>query len=260
MAELVAYGVRLHYSDVGKGRPLVFIHGWCADNTSFRKQIDHLATSHRCISVDLPGHGKSAKPHIDLTIVFLAEIIGRFIHELKLDAPILIGHSMGGAVALEILHQSPECAAGCILVDPSPIVAHKPVINSMKTSLRKLEESELPKIFNEMAVRFMFFKSDPKGLLSHAQKCMNQVPRESAISAWKGMLDWYGKPALQAASEKPLAYIASNHPSNDRTSIVKNAPKIMWAEPLEASHHLHQSVPEQVNVMIEHFLKVTNRK
>src|SRR3990170_4498714 len=94
-------GVNLRYLDTGSGdRPLVFIHGWCCDHTYWRDQTTEFARRHRVIAVDLRGHGQSDKPDQDYTIGGFADDVAWLIRRLDLDRPVLVGHSMGGVIAL----------------------------------------------------------------------------------------------------------------------------------------------------------------
>lgn len=101
-------GVRLSYLEGGSGeQALLFIHGWCCDGTLWRDQTDAFAPRHRIIAVDLRGHGDSDKPEQDYTIAGFAEDVAWLCRELELERPVIVGHSMGGVIALNVARRWP---------------------------------------------------------------------------------------------------------------------------------------------------------
>ena len=88
---------RLAYESEGSGQPLVFIHGLTFDRTSWQPITGRLAGEYRCVAVDLPGHGDSDGPPRPLDET--AAAIHRLLDELGIERPVVVGHSMGAAVA-----------------------------------------------------------------------------------------------------------------------------------------------------------------
>jgi pimeloyl-ACP methyl ester carboxylesterase len=89
--------IGLAYDVQGFGPPLVFIHGLTFDRTSWQPIIGRLAGEYRCIAIDLPGHGDSDGPPRLLDDV--AAAVHRLLEELGIERPLMVGHSMGVAVA-----------------------------------------------------------------------------------------------------------------------------------------------------------------
>lgn len=91
----------LHYTVSGQGKPVVFLHGFMEDSTMWNALIQHLPV--RAFCVDLHGHGKSPfLPEARLTIKTMAEQVYEIIRAEKLEQAIIVGHSLGGYVALEL--------------------------------------------------------------------------------------------------------------------------------------------------------------
>ena len=113
-------GARLHYVDRGSGPTIVMIHGLGGQLRNFRyAMLDRLAETHRVILLDRPGSGYStADEGTTPGIADQAAIVGRFIATLGLDRPLLVGHSLGGAVALALATQRPELIRGLALIAP----------------------------------------------------------------------------------------------------------------------------------------------
>jgi pimeloyl-ACP methyl ester carboxylesterase len=111
-------GRRIFFESEGKGRPVVLIHGAGQDTTSWRYNIPHFAKSCRVIAVDLPGHGKSevVLPPIRLTADY-ARYVRDIIEELRLERPVLMGHSMGSGICLTVALEHGEKLGGVVAVD-----------------------------------------------------------------------------------------------------------------------------------------------
>jgi len=108
------------YTDEGQGdKTIVFIHGLGSYLQAWIKNVDVLKSNYRCISIDLPGYGKSSKePHSGL-MTFYAGILNEFVKEMKLENVYLAGHSMGGQISMTTTLLYPEIVKGLILVDPA---------------------------------------------------------------------------------------------------------------------------------------------
>lgn len=98
--------------------PLVFLHGWGASHKVWPHQFGGFANKYRCVAPDLPGFGLSAKPDRDYRIEALAEWTGKFLDRLSFGKVTLLGHSMGGAIALLFARAHPERVEKLVLVNP----------------------------------------------------------------------------------------------------------------------------------------------
>lgn len=96
-------GTRIHYRDIGAGKPLILIHGWAASAAFFERQTPLAAQGLRLIVPDLRGHGASLDARHPLSISLLAADLRALIGHLQLDSFALAGWSMGAMVAWEYL-------------------------------------------------------------------------------------------------------------------------------------------------------------
>ena len=93
-------GLQISYEDLGQGRPIFFIHGWAATGQFWRNQLTQLSPRFRTVAVDLRGHGDSSKElDVDYSIERMSEDVAELIDLLALRDYMLVGHSMGGAIA-----------------------------------------------------------------------------------------------------------------------------------------------------------------
>jgi len=114
-------GARLHYVDTGpRDAPaIVMVHGLMGQMRNFSHSLsERLAKDHRVILVDRPGWGHSALEGPRPGIVAQAAMIAALIEKLELGSPLLVGHSMGGAVSLALGLDRPELVRGLALIAP----------------------------------------------------------------------------------------------------------------------------------------------
>lgn len=118
-------GVRIHYEAWGEGDPLVLIHGLGSCAAAFRAVGPLLAEAgYRVLAIDLPGCGLSARPATGFTRRALASTVLAFLDNLALRrVRALVGHSMGGAIALEIAATRPERVDLVAVLDGQGIVS-----------------------------------------------------------------------------------------------------------------------------------------
>jgi pimeloyl-ACP methyl ester carboxylesterase len=113
-----ADGVPIAYTVAGDGDgALLFIHGWACDRYYWASQLYDFADTHKVVVVDLAGHGDSGSDRTDWSIESMAQDVRAVIDHLALESVILVGHSMGGPVAVETARTMPERVVGVIGVD-----------------------------------------------------------------------------------------------------------------------------------------------
>jgi len=111
---------KVAYVDEGSGdRTLLFIHGLANYLPVWKKNIDELKKHYRCIAIDLPGNGLSDQNEHKYSMHFFAECIFHFIEAMKLKDLCIVGHSMGGQVAMTTLLSHPGCADSLVLCAPA---------------------------------------------------------------------------------------------------------------------------------------------
>ncbi len=99
--------------------PVVLVHSLAGNSSQWAAQLQHLRSHRRAVALDVRGHGRSESPRDgDYTITAMAGDVAAVVDALKLDRFVLVGHSMGGAVALTYAGQHPDRVAGLVLVDP----------------------------------------------------------------------------------------------------------------------------------------------
>jgi len=112
--------VDIAYIEKGDGpHTLLFVHGLGSYLKAWNKNIEVLSKSYRCIAIDLPGYGKSSQGDYPYDMEFFAQSVANFIEAQQLDQPTLLGHSMGGQIALTLARQRPDLIQDLVLLAPA---------------------------------------------------------------------------------------------------------------------------------------------
>lgn len=107
----------LAYHDSGNlPSPLIFLHGTGCDASDWMSVTDALPRNQRCIALDFRGHGQSPVPTQPFTLTDLAEDVLHLVDNLRLQELIIVGHSLGGMVAMEVAQRSSR-VIGLVLLE-----------------------------------------------------------------------------------------------------------------------------------------------
>lgn len=101
-------GHALSYLDSGSGPAVLFIHGLTGSSRNWAHLVDALNADHRIIAPDLHGHGASAKPMGDYSLSAHAATLRDLLDRLEVDRVTLVGHSLGGGIAMQFCYLFPE--------------------------------------------------------------------------------------------------------------------------------------------------------
>ncbi len=115
-AEIELHGGRFRYRKAGKGPLVVLLHGIAGSSAIWSNIIARLSGHHTVIAPDLLGHGQSAKPKGDYSLGAYASLIRDLLEALEQPHGTIVGHSLGGGVALQFAYQFPERCERLVLV------------------------------------------------------------------------------------------------------------------------------------------------
>jgi pimeloyl-ACP methyl ester carboxylesterase len=116
-------GRRVHVVDVGAGAgaPVLFVHGLGGRWQNWIENLPRIASARRAVAFDLPGFGRSQLPVEAISIEGYAAVIERLCYLLELESVVLVGNSMGGAVALDAALRHPDLVERLVLVSPAAV-------------------------------------------------------------------------------------------------------------------------------------------
>ncbi|MFX1496010.1 MAG: alpha/beta fold hydrolase [Promethearchaeota archaeon] len=112
--------LKIFYSEnTIQGIPILFIHGWLGSSNEWIYQICYFNSKRHIIILDLPGFGKSSKPNTKYSIEFFSNQILEFLKIIGYNEVILVGHSLGGMIALNIAIKNKDLVKKLILISTS---------------------------------------------------------------------------------------------------------------------------------------------
>ena len=121
MSAIVIENSLVHYEVIGRGKPIIFLHGWLGSWRYWMSTMEALARRHRCYALDFWGFGDSDKSRLDCTVSDYLSLVDQFMDRMGLlDAPV-VGHSMGGTIAIRLGLEYPHRVSRLVLVS-APVV------------------------------------------------------------------------------------------------------------------------------------------
>jgi pimeloyl-ACP methyl ester carboxylesterase len=199
----------VYYRTMGKGKPVVLLHGFCESNQIWGVFANLLAQKCQLIIPDLPGFGKSELPSTPLSIESVGEILWEWLDSLSIKDPVLVGHSLGGYVTLAMTSQRPDSVAGFSLfhstakADTAEKKANrdKTIAFVNKHGVEPYIETFVPGLFYNkehpaMKDVFPIANSTPAATLVAYAAAMRDRPQR------RNILDDFNKPVLIVAGEK----------------------------------------------------------
>lgn len=112
----IVHGRSIHYVQAGSGPVLLLIHGMAGNAENWRAVVEPLARAHTVIAPDLPGHGSSEPGGGDYSLGALAGTLRDLLVVLGHERATLVGHSLGGGIAMQFAYQFPEMVERLVLV------------------------------------------------------------------------------------------------------------------------------------------------
>jgi pimeloyl-ACP methyl ester carboxylesterase len=119
--EVDVVGAKANYVEMGKGPPLVFVHGLSGAWQNFLENIPHFARTHRVVALDLPGFGSSPMPPWEISIPAYGRFVRDFCERLGIGRCSLVGNSMGGFIATEVAITDPDRVDDLTLISAAGI-------------------------------------------------------------------------------------------------------------------------------------------
>ena len=110
------HGERIAVRDAGQGEALLLIHGMAGSSQTWRAIMPQLAKRYRVVAPDLLGHGQSSKPRSDYSLGAFAVGLRDLLDELEIESATVVGHSLGGGVAMQFLYQHPDYCRRLVLI------------------------------------------------------------------------------------------------------------------------------------------------
>jgi pimeloyl-ACP methyl ester carboxylesterase len=251
LMDILGPGGPLHVDEGGSGNmAVVFVHAFGGNTTHWAAQLEHLRKRRRAVLLDLRGHGLSQPPADgDYGMVSMAGDIDAVVNKIGLPKFILMGHSMGGSVAIAYADLHPERVAGLLLVDAGDA---RQISEGQRQEYIKVLESDAYADVMENYFDQMLTGSVP-GVRAKVMQEIRNMPKEMALSLVKEQFRFDPLPALIRYKGPKLAVVI---PTNDMPYSLHNlVPDLPLKVVTGTSHWLHLDKPEEFNRILDEFLR-----
>lgn len=247
-------GIGIHYQTAGVGdRGIVFVHGWGC-NGDFWKRSSGEFGEYRVIVVDLPGHGRSDKPHVDYSMELFARGVNAVMEQAGVSEAVLVGHSMGTPVIRQFYRLYPGKTLGLVIVDGSLRIGSKEEIDQLMDSFRTDYQKTATSLVDGL-VRPIHDES----LKQEIRTAMLATPEYVGVSSLEGMVDegiW-----SQDKINVPVLAILAESPAwePDTEAFYRSiAPDIDFQMWHGVSHFLMMERPKDFNETLKQFIAKRN--
>jgi len=247
-------GNRVHFKSLGTGRTaVVFVHCWACDLTVWRHQVDAVAGRTRVVLLDLPGHGRSAKPEVEYSMAYFARALDAVLEAAEVSRAVLVGHSMGTPVIREYYRTYPAKVLGLVVVDGS--LRRPPGDSAAHAAMIARFDGPGYRAALEASIEGMYPDPSQKGVRDAVLAMARGTPQHVVAGAMRGMLDpriWRDDPIRV----RTLVVVAKgpNWPPDYRAYVERLAPGVVYDEMEGVSHFLMLEQPDEFNARLIRFL------
>ena len=226
-------GLSIAYDDLGDGKAVVFVHGAC-ENSLFWNHQKILSDRLRIIALDLPGHGESETPSDlrQISIKFYSDVVSEFVEKVCPEKAVLVGHSMGGAVVLTSIIQSPQKVKGLVLVGTG---AKLGVLPSIREGIRFKFDETVKLVIGPRQFSSKTSLETIRFVTGEILKCNNGI----ALADYEACNGFDVRPKLQTISVPALVMVGEEDKMTPVTWSVylkENIPKSSMVVLLDSSH------------------------
>ena len=199
---------KVNFSDKGKGRVVVLLHGFLGSHEIWKNTIENLSKSYRVIAIDLPGHGATPSYGYAHSMDLMAKSVKAVVDFLRLKKYVIVGHSMGGYVGLAFADLFPDNLKGLCLFHST---AYPDTEEKKKDRLRAITLVKSNKtVYTKNSIRNLFATKNLKYLteeISFATKIAKQTSRQGIVAALHGMRDRPGRDIILGLVEYPIMMV-----------------------------------------------------
>lgn len=247
----------LSFTEKGKGDvSIVFLHFFGGSSNTWSELTDRLSSDYRCIAVDVNGFGRSRVANSGTTLHDQTGLVLELIKELQLENFVLIGHSMGGKIALSVASNQPAGLLSLVLVAPSPPTP-EPIEEAKRSSLKNDfgNRSAIEELVRKLTVEPLAGSSFDEVVNDHLV-----ISRE----AWNSWLDEGSRQDISGDMDKisvPVLIVSGSEDANLPVDFLKKEfesflPDAEFVEVPNAGHLLPLEQPAVLSELISSFVAV----
>jgi len=269
-------GGTLAYTTAGVGAPILLIHGLGGSRGTWDQVVDTLATGHRVIAPDLPGHGQSDAPAGDYSLGAHASALRDLLVALGHRSATIVGHSLGGGIAMQFAYQFPDRADRLVLISsgglgpqltPMLRAATLPGAETVVAGLARLPEGLTRRLLSAASMLPGLVARPDAGSLARGLHQLGRYgPRRTFIRTARTVINWRGQTVsatqhLRQLVDLPvlLAWGSDDRviPPHHHRAVASVLSRPQLIEIAGAGHYPHETAPAQLVPAVLEFLAST---
>lgn len=253
----------LYHRESGQGAPLVLLHGLFGSLENLSGLARVLGANHTVYSVDLPDHGRS--PHTERSdLAAMVDGVRRWMDAQQLSRAILVGHSLGGKVAMELALQNPDRVTGLVVMDVAPVAYDSRHDNVFQGLLSVPVEEIQSRARADEALKVSIADAAVRGFL------LKNLVKEGEGFRWRMNLQGLHRGYRQLIAgnsagnfDGPTLFVRGGQSDyiqpGAEADIQQRFPQARIETVEEAGHWLHAEQPDAVGRIIAGFLEETDQ-
>lgn len=247
----------IYYTDQGKGPVMIWLHGFLESSSMWHSLAPHFSKTQRIVTLDFPGHGNTPCAQEDHSMEFFASIVATLMEHLHITEATIVGHSMGGYVAMALTELHIEKVETLVLLNSVPSADSEERKRNRERALQLVPNAK--DAFISMAITNLF--SAPSrdifyAEIDRAKKEALTFPLVGITKAIKGMKDRVDRTAILKDFSKPKYMICGIHDPiialSDSKAIANQTNSKLFE--VEGSHMNHIENEAEI-VKILHFIE-----
>jgi pimeloyl-ACP methyl ester carboxylesterase len=231
---------------------MVFVHCWACDQHLWDAQLARFAPSYQVVTLDLAGHGTSGRERQDYTVGAFAEDVKAVVEALDLKSVVLVGHSMGGPVALEAAGRLGSRVVMVIPVDTLLDVDQRSDPKETEGALAAMK-ADFPGAVSKFIRAYMFTPTSDPHLVERIVDQISSFPPAIGISALRHTWSFDAATALDAIKVPIHAVNADKFPTN-LAAERRHAPQFEATIMTGVGHYLMLEDPERFGELLQSIL------
>ena len=256
MPHFLYKNLAIHYSDQGTGQGIVLLHGFLEDLSMWDKVVEALQKTNRVICIDLLGHGKTGNLGYIHTMEEQAQMIKHLMDSLSMEGYALVGHSMGGYIALAFAEMFPERISALCLMNSTAYADDQERKLNRDRGIRAVKQNH--KTFVRLAIPNLFSEENraifADEIFQITENALKMGP-QGIIAALEGMKIRKDRTKLLTESQFPILMImGKKDPALDYFSLLEQSEmgkveKVVF----EDGHMSHIENEKELIKALEHF-------
>jgi pimeloyl-ACP methyl ester carboxylesterase len=208
MNQILYKNTKISYSETGKGSAIVLLHGFLENQTMWQDLIPELSKKHRVITIDLLGHGESDCLGYVQSMEDNAEVVCAVLSKLRIRKAIIIGHSMGGYVALAFAEMFPAKVKGLVLMNSTSKADSEERKINRNRAIKAVKKDYVG--FIRLSIANLFNPDNRERLSSEIEKVKIEAlktPLQGIVASLEGMKIRKEREALLRSASYPILLI-----------------------------------------------------